>query len=206
MDYYDGNTVTGAVELRAALRDERQLVSTNFGPSTPGAVNVTAGNTFGAICGPSSAVFGAAAVHGRPRKRGGDAGEPAAQGSGTLYSDADPNFDICSKTQDGRTAASTIQMGGRNVGDLLDSAHVSWGWFQGGFASPDYVPGQPGTDDLSTVCTGAHDNIGGASQLDYNPHHEPFQYYASTANPHAPAADLDRDDRPVRTRPTTSTT
>ena len=26
MDYYDGNTVTGAVELRAALRDERQLV------------------------------------------------------------------------------------------------------------------------------------------------------------------------------------
>ena len=26
MDYYDGNTVTGALELRAALRDERQLV------------------------------------------------------------------------------------------------------------------------------------------------------------------------------------
>jgi phospholipase C len=33
------------------------------------------------------------------------------------------------------------------------------------------------------VCTSTHTNVGGASQVDYNPHHEPFQYYASTSNP-----------------------
>ena len=32
MDYYDGNTVTGALELRAALRDERQLVRHDVRP------------------------------------------------------------------------------------------------------------------------------------------------------------------------------
>ena len=32
MNYYDGNTVTGAVELRAALRDERQLVRHHIRP------------------------------------------------------------------------------------------------------------------------------------------------------------------------------
>jgi phospholipase C len=79
-------------------------------------------------------------------------------------------------------------MGGRNIGDLLSQAGTAWGWFQGGFASPGYVPGNPGTDQLDTtkpnaICTGSHPNVGGASQTDYNPHHEPFQYFASTANP-----------------------
>jgi phospholipase C len=33
------------------------------------------------------------------------------------------------------------------------------------------------------VCGSKHTNIGGASITDYSPHHEPFQYYKSTANP-----------------------
>jgi phospholipase C len=41
------------------------------------------------------------------------------------------------------------------------------------------------------VCGSAHKNIGGASVTDYIPHHEPFQYYQSTANPdHKPPASL----------------
>jgi phospholipase C len=91
---------------------------------------------------------------------------------------------VCSGAQqDGRTAAQTIQMGGKNIGDLLTHDGISWGWFQGGFASPNYVPGNPSSDDPATVCKGQHANVGGAEQTDYNPHHEPFQYYASTANP-----------------------
>ena len=82
-------------------------------------------------------------------------------------------------------------MGGKNIGDLLDEAGISWGWFQGGFASPNYVSGKPSTDDLSKVCTGAHDNVAGASATDYSVHHEPFQYYASTANPkHLPPTSI----------------
>jgi phospholipase C len=33
------------------------------------------------------------------------------------------------------------------------------------------------------VCGSAHTNITGATVTDYSPHHEPFQYYKSTANP-----------------------
>ena len=92
---------------------------------------------------------------------------------------------------DGDTAADTIQMGGENIGDLLDKAGITWGWFQGGFASPGYVPGKPSTDDLSEVCTGSHTNIAGAVVDDYSPHHEPFEYYASTANPlHKPPTSI----------------
>jgi phospholipase C len=108
-----------------------------------------------------------------------------------VYSDSGPNYDICSATQDHRAAASTIQMGGENIGDLLDKAGISWGWFQGGFASPNYVPGKPSSDDLSAVRTGSHSNVGGASVADYSPHHEPFEYYASTANPkHLPPTSI----------------
>jgi phospholipase C len=184
MDYYDGNTVTGLWNYAQHFAMSDNSYSTNFGPSTPGAINVTAGNTFGAICGPTSAVINAPPCTATPGAAPSTpAGSTQPQGPGTTYSDADPNFDVCSATQDGSTAAHTIQMGGTNIGDLLNQSGRSWGWFQGGFASPNYVSGSPGSDNLSAVCTGSHTNVGGASQLDYNPHHEPFQYYASTANP-----------------------
>ena len=191
MDYYDGNTVTALWNYAQHYAMSDNSYSESFGPSTPGALNVTSGNTFGAICGPSSAVYQGSPCTDAPGSVGSTPGTPASQGPGTVFSDADPNFDVCSTTQDGKSAAATIQMGGKNVGDLLTAANVSWGWFHGGFASPDYVPGQPSTDDLGKVCTSAHNNILGASQLDYNPHHEPFQYYQSTANPkHLPPTSI----------------
>jgi phospholipase C len=185
LDYYDGNTVTGLWNYAQHFALSDNSYSTNFGPSTPGAINVSAGNTFGAICGPSSATINdapCAGTLGAPTHT--TPGSPQRQGPGTMYSDADPYWDVCSGAQqDKHTVDQTIQMGGTNIGDMLDKAGATWGWFQGGFSSPGYVPGSPRSDDLSAVCTAAHDNIGGASQLDYNPHHEPFQYYASTANP-----------------------
>ena len=187
MDYYDGNTVTGLWNYAQHFAMSDNSYSDTFGPSTPGAFNVTAANTYGAICGPSSAVHGAPTCSADPGSVAATPGSPVVPGPGTTYSDADPNFDICSATQDKRAANATIQMGGKNIGDALNASGISWGWFQGGFASPDYVPGQPDSDDLSAVCTGAHDNILGQSQVDYNPHHQPFQYYQSTANPkHTP--------------------
>ena len=181
LDYYDGNTVTGLWNYAQHYAMSDNSYSDVFGPSTPGALNVTAANNYGAICGPSSAVYNSTPCTDTP---GASPATPqAGSATGTVYSDADPNYDICSTTQDHRSAASTIQMGGQNIGDLLNKAGLTWGWFQGGFASPNYVSGKPATDDLSAVCTSSHTNIGGVSQLDYNPHHEPFQYYASTANP-----------------------
>ena len=55
--------------------------------------------------------------------------------------------------------------------------HVTWGWFQGGFAPT-------GTNSAGyAVCGSEHENIGGTEVADYSPHHNPFEYYKSTANP-----------------------
>ncbi|HWE08092.1 MAG TPA: alkaline phosphatase family protein [Solirubrobacteraceae bacterium] len=191
MDYYDGNTVTGLWNYAQHFALSDNSFGTNFGPSTPGAINVTAGNTYGAICGPTSAVYNGTPCAAAPGSASATPGTPSAPGTETVYSDADPNYDVCSNTQDGNKAATTIQMGGQNIGDLLDKSGTTWGWFQGGFASPGYVPGQPSTDNLSKVCTGTHTNILGNTVKDYSPHHEPFQYYASTANPqHLPPTSI----------------
>ncbi len=191
LDYYDGNTVTGLWNYAQHYALSDNYYGTGFGPSTPGAIEVTGANTYGVLCGPSSAVFGAAPCTAAPGSTAATPGSPQPQGTGTLYGDSDPNYDICSATEDKDSAASTVAFGGQNIGDLLDHAGLTWGWFEGGFASPSYVPGKPSTDELSKVCTGTHDNIGGASQNDYNPHHEPFQYYASTANPkHLPPSSV----------------
>jgi phospholipase C len=186
MDYYDGNTVTALWNYAQTFAMSDNSYGTNFGPSTPGAINVTAGNTFGAICGPSSATFDAPACTGGSTPPAATPGMPAPAGLGTTISDADPLYDVCSNNGHlGGTfkPASDLAMGGPNVGDLLDNAGVTWGWFERGFAAPGYVPGQPSTDNLSAVCTGTHNAASGAPTADYIPHHEPFQYYASTANP-----------------------
>ena len=68
-------------------------------------------------------------------------------------------------------------MTGKNVGDLLNEHNVTWGWFEGGFTPTE-------TKEGKAACGSSHVNVAGATVTDYVQHHEPFQYYASTANPH----------------------
>jgi phospholipase C len=74
-------------------------------------------------------------------------------------------------------SAPKAAMSGTNIGDLLNKQNLTWGWFQGGF-KPSSV-----TNGVAT-CATSHKNVAGATVTDYIPHHEPFQYYSSTANPH----------------------
>ena len=90
--------------------------------------------------------------------------------NGTVVNDLDPALDDCSK---GKTA----QLSGKNVGDLLNQKNLTWGWFEGGFRPTAIKNGK-------AVCGSAHQNSAGARVVDYIQHHEPFQYYQSTANPH----------------------
>jgi phospholipase C len=92
-----------------------------------------------------------------------------AVANGTVIADPNPTFDACS-------SGTTVAMSGTNVGDLLNQKNIAWGWFQGGFKPSSTANGK-------IVCGTSHTNIGGASIVDYSPHHEPFQYYKSTANP-----------------------
>ena len=77
------------------------------------------------------------------------------------------------------------------AGNLLNIAHVTWGWFQGGFAPTGK------TSSGLPICGASHENIGGNAAADYSPHHNPFEYYKSTSNPQhlAPTAAIGRTDR-----------
>jgi phospholipase C len=182
MDYYDGNTVTAMWNYAQHFAMSDNSFGTGFGPSTPGAFNVVAGNTFGATCGadypPTSPT-----CTGWPASPG-----PAvAQGGGTVISDPDPLYDACSSA-----TRTKVGMGGSNVGDLLSAKNVTWGWFQGGFKPTSQ------TASGAPVCGSAHFNIGAGAQKDgqacnpktdgafcvgdYNPHHQPFEYWPQTAN------------------------
>ena len=202
MDYYDGNTVTALWNYAQHFALSDNFFGTFYGPSTPGALSVTAAQHFGTICGPRSATINAPVCSAPP---GFDATDVAASdittsatgptsvssqpppGPGTDYSDVDPLFDICSYLPssdggDNNTPATTMEMGGNNIGEELTTAGITWGWFQGGF-DHGYVPGHGTPPTVQQICSESHQNVGGATVTDYIPHHEPFQYYASTANP-----------------------
>ena len=190
MDYYDGNTVTALWNYAQHFAMSDNAYGTTYGPSTPGALNVTSAQTYGTICGPASATINDAPCTGPsdPTTITATPGTELGAGTGTTYSDADPYYDVCSylpKTEggDANTSATTIKMGGPNIGDLLNASGITWGWFEGGFEDG-YVPGTGATPPTTAqICAESHKNVGGTSVVDYIPHHEPFQYYASTANP-----------------------
>ncbi len=171
MSYYDGNTTTALWNYAQHFSMSDNMFDTEFGPSTPGALNLISGQTGGGT---------SVDAQGNPVPDPGDVGSQNSADTGTVYSDPDPYYDGCANH-----SGPTVKMSGQNVGDMLSGAGVSWGWFQGGFAP------SARTANGTPVCGKSHTNIGGVSQTDYSPHHEPFQYYASTANPsHLPPAGL----------------
>ena len=160
MGYYDGNTVTAYWNYAQHFAMNDNSYNTQFGPSTPGAINVISGQTNGIIIGtqvngPSSAVV--------------------ADGVGgfTMIGDYDPLGDVCSSS-----TGYHADLGGKNIGDLLNAAGLSWGWFQGGFDLSITNPNGTKNCARSTVSP-----VTGLTVTDYSPHHQPFQYYASTKNP-----------------------
>ncbi|WP_328603798.1 alkaline phosphatase family protein [Amycolatopsis sp. NBC_00345] len=168
MDYYDGNTVTGMWNYAQNYALSDNSFNTVFGPSTPGAINLISGQTHG--------MQAVDPVTHEPATDAYVTQSPDAKGVGTVINDPDPAWDDCSDKN--HTATDNLgAMQGRNVGDLLNSRHVTWGWFQGGFKPT-------GTANGYAQCGAQHANVGAQSSVDYSPHHEPFQYYASTANPH----------------------
>src|ERR1700723_2152824 len=67
---------------------------------------------------------------------------------------------------------------GQTIGNLLNAAGVSWGFFQGGFDLS--IVNANGSTGCGRSTTSA---VTATKKADYIPHHQPFQYYPSTANP-----------------------
>ncbi|MBV9842103.1 MAG: alkaline phosphatase family protein [Sphingomonadaceae bacterium] len=154
MGYFDGRTVTALWNYAQNFAMSDNMFTDSFGPSTPGALNVVAGTTNGGSNATNSTV-------------------PDGQGGWTLINDSDPAGDQCSTS----TVAQTIQMSGKNIGDLLNAANITWGSFMGGF---DLTAKNANN---STGCTRSTVSPVTSRQVtDYIPHHAWFQYYNSTLN------------------------
>jgi len=198
MNYYDGNTVTGLWNYAKHFAMSDNSFGTTFGPSAPGAINLVSGST-GNV--------------GLMINKANTDGDTVSDGHGgtSLISDGQPYYDDCS-TRD------AVSLTGKNIGDELNAAGLSWGWFQGGFRpTTSFKQATGGTQPASTftpdqfkgkfaappasdqgLCNAVHPigaaigGTGGTSpggtnygnKDDYIAHHEPFQYYAATANPH----------------------
>jgi phospholipase C len=93
---------------------------TTFGPSSPGAINLASGDT-GNVDTAHSANIPSLATPAAPNA------DLTANGKGgySLTSDAQPYWDDCS-------TSDAVAMSGTNIGDELNQAGVSWGWFEGG--------------------------------------------------------------------------
>ncbi|HEY6385205.1 MAG TPA: alkaline phosphatase family protein [Candidatus Acidoferrum sp.] len=157
MGYYDGNTVTAMWNYAQHFAMSDNSYDTNFGPSTPGALNVVSGQTNGVI------------------DNSNGTGAITADGNGGFSDtgDADPAGDACSTT-----TGETFSMSGQSIGDLLNAKGISWGFFSGGFNLS--IVNANGTTGCARSTTST---ITLSKKADYIPHHQPFQYYPSTANP-----------------------
>jgi len=163
MGVFDGNTVTALWNYAQNFAMSDNSFGTTFGPSTPGALNLVAGRTGPVV-----------ASNGKPP--GNDVANPAdprTGAGGAVIDDNDPLNDVCSAPDHYQ-----VRVEGPNIGDLLTDAKVTWGWFQGGFRPVDQQ-----LPNGKNKCGSTHKNISGFEISDYIPHHEPFQYFETTANP-----------------------
>jgi len=173
MDYYDGNTVTALWNYAQHFALLDNSFGTTYGPSTPGALNLIAGDTSGlTVPAGSTAIVTTSAAIGAQTSMSRTYAESTYVDvrDGVVIGDPDGAFDDCA-------SKDVVAMTGKNVGDLLTARGVTWGWFQGGFRPTATAAGK-------ATCGSKHKNIAAAAQTDYSAHHAPFQYYASTANPH----------------------
>jgi phospholipase C len=157
MGYYDGNTVTALWNYAQHYAMSDNSYDTAFGPSTPGALNLVSGQ----LNGVTGNINGTSAV--------------TADGSGglTAIGDADPVGDVCSTT-----TGELYAMTGPNIGNLLNFVGITWGFYTQGFDLT--MTNANGTTGCARSTTSL---VTKTTKADYIPHHEPFQYYKSTANP-----------------------
>jgi phospholipase C len=155
MGYFDGNTVTAFWNYAQNFAMSDNAWTDDFGPSTPGALNMFAGTTNGAVV-PAGLTSNTI---------------PDGQGGLTLINDTDPTGDTCS------SATAQVSMTSKNIGDLLNAANIPWGSFMGGFNL------QTINNNSTTGCARSTVSpVVGSTVTDYIPHHAWFQYYQSTAN------------------------
>jgi phospholipase C len=159
MGYYDGNTVTALWNYAQGFSMSDNAFGSQFGPSTPGALNVVSGQTNGMnkVSGTSTSYY-----------------IPDGQGGFSEINDADPAFDTCSILAAGNDVNYPAN---KSIGDLLNTANITWGGFAGGFNLS--ITNANGTTGCGRTTLSA---VTGVLETDYIQHHDWFQYFPTTIN------------------------
>ena len=176
MGYYDGNTVTALWNYAQYFALNDNNYTTQFGPSTPGALNLISGqaNGFAAtknVLDPSDPT-GKTLLHPTHEAFGDALKTPD---NITEIGDGDPLGDVCSNP-----SLDQVTMAGKNIGDLLNAKGITWGSFMGGFDLS--VVNANGTTGCLRLTNPTAPGTPAFTSVDYIPHHAWFQYYASTSN------------------------
>ncbi|MGY4432198.1 phospholipase C [Bradyrhizobium sp. F1.13.1] len=173
MGYFDGNTTTALWNYAQNFALNDNNFTTQFGPSTPGAINLISGQANGVAN--TKNVFDASMNLLHPTHEAwGDAAHTPS--NITEIGDGDPLNDVCSNP-----TLDQLQMAGRNIGDLLNDKGITWGSFMGGFDLS--IVNANGTTGCQRETDPAAPGKAAFTSVDYIPHHAWFQYYASTSNP-----------------------
>ena len=201
MGYFDGNTVTALWNYAQRFAMSDNFFNTTYGPSTPGAINLISGNTFGVLAPDGTSTLPSTTLANAPGINQAT-GQPGFQnvtlvgsnsngntGGGSIIGDPRPRGDDCNPLGSAQVALTSPSP---NVGDLLNARGVTWGWFQGGFAATTVSNG-------IAACSSIHRASDGSVKQDYIGHHEPFNYFPSTQNLHhlppTSAANVGRTDQ-----------
>ena len=155
MGYYDGNTVTALWNYAQYFAMSDNFFDTEFGVTVEGHQNLLAGQTN------TSSV---ATISGKIA-------------NGSIIGNVEAGVDDC-VTSSGNTP---VVMTSKNIGDLLNSAGITWGWFYGDFPQSGAYGGNYG-NTTGILSSGSCSTT--PSGNTYNSHYMPFMYYASTANQH----------------------
>jgi phospholipase C len=155
MGYFDGNTVTALWNYAQHFAISDNFFCTTFGPSMVGAINLASGQTHGVLPVDVVTASGSVKVY-----------------KGTLVGNEPAKYDDCA-TESG----TKIELTGKNIGDLLNAQGVTWGWFADGFRPDSFLA------DGTAICSRSHNGSDGNPIIDYDDP-DPFEYYASTSNPH----------------------
>jgi phospholipase C len=151
MGYYDGNTVTALWNYAQYFAMSDNFFDTEFGVTEEGHQNLISGQTHTTSTLP-----------------------PSATGlvvNGSIIANVEAGFDACVSP----TSKVPVAMSSQNIGDLLNGAGLSWGWFYGDF------PESSATYGTTTHITASQCNSTPSGQS-YNSHYAPFMYYATTSN------------------------
>jgi len=211
MNYYDGNTVTGLWNYAQHFAMGDNSFGTTFGPSSPGGINLVSGNTGNvdmthAVNNPSIATATTPNADLTPDGKGGFSLTSDAQ---PYWDDCSTRDAVAMNGQnigDKLTAASLswgFFEGGFRPTTSYPAALAATGhtgqppatFIPDEFKNAGFQNSVPHSSNQG-LCDAVHP-IGagltnpltpGTGQYgykdDYIPHHQPFQYYASTANPH----------------------